>query len=69
MEPVSPATNNSTWVGHEAGRLCGGYRSRLKAGTTTWVGLAPYPTNPFIGFTALLSGNTFSASTFSASPN
>ena len=28
-----------------------------------------HPTNPFIGFTALLSGNTLSANTRSAKPN
>ena len=31
--------------------------------------LRTHPTNPCIGFTALLSGNTLSASTFSANPN
>ena len=30
---------------------------------------ATYPTNPFIGFTGALSGNTLSASTRSARPN
>ena len=39
------------------------------AGTTSWVGLTSYPTSPCIGFTTPLSGNTLSASTFSASPN
>ena len=34
--------------------------------TTLWL---RYPTNPCIGFTVALSGNTLSASTFSASPN
>src|SRR5439155_17936007 len=31
--------------------------------------LGTHPTNPCIGFTAALSGNTLPASTFSASPN
>jgi hypothetical protein len=39
-----------------------------RPGMTGSVGSYPYPTNPFIGFTGALSGNTVSASTRSARP-